>query len=74
MVGLRCVRFLRASKRMEVGSDESIACRMESLRVMPPVPLTVRKAKEASVIQGVFVPKGTLLTIPVSIYLLIHSG
>ncbi|TFK31568.1 cytochrome P450 [Crucibulum laeve] len=40
---------------------------MESLRIMPPVPLTVRKATESDYIDGVYVPKGTLLSIPIRI-------
>ncbi|KAK0501516.1 cytochrome P450 [Armillaria luteobubalina] len=36
---------------------------MESLRVMPPVPLTVRKTAKTDYIEGVLVPKGTLLHI-----------
>ncbi|KAF8165324.1 cytochrome P450 [Crassisporium funariophilum] len=39
---------------------------MESLRVMPPVPLTARIAAKTGYIDGVLVPKGTLLWIPVS--------
>lgn len=39
---------------------------MESLRIMPPVPLTVRKATEAGWIDGIMIPKGTMFTIPVS--------
>ncbi|KAF9047074.1 cytochrome P450 [Hymenopellis radicata] len=36
---------------------------MEGLRVMPPVPITVRKAAKTDYIEGVLVPKGTLLHI-----------
>ena len=39
--------------------------RMESLRVLPPVPMTIRKAKEGDWVDGVYIPKGTLLYIPV---------
>lgn len=38
---------------------------MESLRVMPPVPLTVRVAAKTEYIDGVLIPKGTLFWIPV---------
>ncbi|KAK7027335.1 hypothetical protein VNI00_015298 [Paramarasmius palmivorus] len=38
---------------------------MESLRVMPPVPLTVRKAAKTDYIEGVLVPKGTFFWIPI---------
>lgn len=38
---------------------------MESLRVMPPVPMTVRVAAKTDYIDGVLVPKGTLFYIPV---------
>jgi len=40
-------------------------CRMESLRVMPPVPLTARIAATTDYIEGVLVPKGTVFFIPV---------
>ncbi|KAF8070436.1 cytochrome P450 [Lyophyllum atratum] len=40
---------------------------MESLRVLPPVPLTVRTTTQADYVDGVLVPKGTLLTIPIRI-------
>ncbi|EGO03799.1 hypothetical protein SERLA73DRAFT_69628 [Serpula lacrymans var. lacrymans S7.3] len=40
---------------------------MESLRVLPPVPMTVRKAAENQSIDGTFVPKGTLLYIPIRV-------
>ncbi|PPQ77754.1 hypothetical protein CVT25_011188 [Psilocybe cyanescens] len=40
---------------------------MESLRVMPPVPLTVRVAAKTEYIDGVLIPKGTLFWIPIRI-------
>ncbi|KAH9482683.1 Cytochrome P450 monooxygenase 205 [Psilocybe cubensis] len=40
---------------------------MESLRVMPPVPLTARVAAKTDYIDGVLVPKGTLFWIPIRI-------
>jgi len=48
---------------------------MESLRVMPPVPLTARIAHEQGVLDGVVIPKGTLFYIPVHvpIYLRIQN-
>lgn len=39
---------------------------MESLRVMPPIPLTSRKATEADYLDGVYIPKGTVLIIPIN--------
>ncbi|KAE8222389.1 hypothetical protein CF319_g4405 [Tilletia indica] len=36
----------------------------ESLRVEPPVPATVRQASASSVVDGVFIPKGTVIFIP----------
>lgn len=42
---------------------------MESLRLLPPVPLTVRMTMKDDVVDGILVPKGTLLTIPVGPYL-----
>jgi cytochrome P450 len=39
--------------------------RNESLRVLPPVPQTVRVAEKTDYIEGVLVPKGTMILIPV---------
>ncbi|KAK0550635.1 hypothetical protein OC845_002590 [Tilletia horrida] len=36
----------------------------ESLRVEPPVPATVRQAKHDSVVEGIFIPKGTICIVP----------
>src|ERR1700733_7757074 len=44
--------------------------RMESLRVMPPVPITARITATTDYIEGVLVPKGTLFFIPVCSHLL----
>ena len=38
---------------------------MESLRLMPPVPMTFRKAAKIEYIDGVLVPKGTIFYVPV---------
>ncbi|KAF7776585.1 hypothetical protein Agabi119p4_4978 [Agaricus bisporus var. burnettii] len=38
---------------------------MESLRVMPPVPVTVRIAKETGTVDGIVIPQGTLIYIPI---------
>ena len=38
---------------------------MESLRVYPPVPMTVRKVRKGDWVEGMYLPKGTLLNIPV---------
>lgn len=43
-------------------------CRMESLRVMPPVPMTIRQAAKSNWIEGHWVRKGTYFYIPVSLY------
>jgi len=40
---------------------------MESLRLFPPVPMTLRKARLDDYIDSVFVPKGTLLYIPIRV-------
>ncbi|KXN81950.1 Cytochrome P450 3A24 [Leucoagaricus sp. SymC.cos] len=40
---------------------------MESLRVMPPVPLTIRIANEPGMIDGLHIPKGTLFYIPIRV-------
>ncbi|KAF8974541.1 cytochrome P450 [Flammula alnicola] len=40
---------------------------MESLRVMPPVPMTVRVAAKTDYIDGMLVPKGTLFYIPIRV-------
>ncbi|TDL17333.1 cytochrome P450 [Rickenella mellea] len=53
----------RALKQMEY-LDAVI---MESLRVLPPVPMTLRKAGKSDFVDGVFVPKGTLLYIAISV-------
>ncbi|KAJ7691121.1 cytochrome P450 [Mycena rosella] len=37
----------------------------ESLRVLPPVPLTIRAAQKTDYVEGVLVPKGTVITIPI---------
>ncbi|KAF9476118.1 cytochrome P450 [Pholiota conissans] len=39
----------------------------ESLRVMPPVPMTLRQAAKTDYIDGVVVPKGTFLYIPIRV-------
>ncbi|KIM37470.1 hypothetical protein M413DRAFT_77217, partial [Hebeloma cylindrosporum] len=39
----------------------------ESLRLMPPVPMTFRQAAKTDYIDGVLVPKGTLLYIPIRV-------
>ena len=38
---------------------------MESLRVLPPVPSTLREAKEDDWIGGHYIPKGSQIIIPV---------
>lgn len=38
---------------------------MESLRVLPPVPITLREAARDDWVDGVFVPKGTLFYFPI---------
>ncbi|KAF5363349.1 hypothetical protein D9756_000261 [Leucocoprinus leucothites] len=40
---------------------------MESLRVMPPVPLTIRVAKEQGILNGMVIPKGTMFYIPIRV-------
>ncbi|KXN85180.1 Cytochrome P450 3A29 [Leucoagaricus sp. SymC.cos] len=40
---------------------------MESLRVLPPVPMTFRKAAKDDYIDGVLVPAGTILYIPIRV-------
>ncbi|KAK7044529.1 cytochrome P450 [Favolaschia claudopus] len=39
----------------------------ESLRVMPPVPLTLRMATKPDLVDGVLVPAGTVITIPIRV-------
>ncbi|KAJ7456302.1 cytochrome P450 [Mycena galericulata] len=39
----------------------------ESLRVLPPVPLTLRVAEKTDYIEGLLVPKGTVLNIPIRV-------
>ncbi|KII92067.1 hypothetical protein PLICRDRAFT_50496 [Plicaturopsis crispa FD-325 SS-3] len=40
---------------------------MESLRVLPPVPMTLRKSAKGQWVDGVWVPAGTLLYIPIRV-------
>ncbi|PPQ84713.1 hypothetical protein CVT24_002674 [Panaeolus cyanescens] len=40
---------------------------MEGLRIMPPVPVTAREAAKTDYIDGVLVPKGTLIYIPIRV-------
>ncbi|KAF9445293.1 cytochrome P450 [Macrolepiota fuliginosa MF-IS2] len=40
---------------------------MESLRVLPPVPMTFRKAAKTDYVDGVLIPEGTLLYIPIRV-------
>ncbi|KAG6821440.1 hypothetical protein H0H93_010164 [Arthromyces matolae] len=40
---------------------------MESLRLLPPVPLTVRVTTKDDIVDGVRLPKGTMLTIPIRV-------
>jgi len=40
---------------------------MESLRLLPPVPMTIRKAAKSDWIDGIYVPKGTLFYIPIRV-------
>ncbi|KAL9708800.1 hypothetical protein Ac2012v2_007954 [Leucoagaricus gongylophorus] len=40
---------------------------MESLRVLPPVPMTFRKTGKADYLDGVYVPEGTVLYIPIRV-------
>lgn len=40
---------------------------MESLRLIPPVPMTIRKAAKSDWIDGIYVPKGTLFYIPIRV-------
>jgi cytochrome P450 len=61
---LDCVVFVLISYNLKNG-DLMEACRMESLRLFPPVRMTVRKAARDDYIDSTFVPKGTLLNIPV---------
>ncbi len=47
---------------------------MESLRLLPPVPMTFRQAGKTDYIEGVLVPKGTMLYIPVcTLISLVHE-
>ncbi|KAF8906184.1 cytochrome P450 [Mucidula mucida] len=40
---------------------------MESLRILPPVPMTIRCANKTDYIDGTLIPKGTLLYIPIRV-------
>jgi len=50
-------------------TDHEYDSRMESLRVLPPVPMTFRKTGKADYLDGVYVPEGTVLYIPVRFFL-----
>ncbi|KAH7927163.1 cytochrome P450 [Leucogyrophana mollusca] len=41
---------------------------MESLRLFPPLPQTVRQAAKDTEVDGIFVPKGTLIYVPVRVF------
>ncbi|KAF8587077.1 cytochrome P450, partial [Ramaria rubella] len=40
---------------------------MESLRILPPVPMSIRKVARGDWVDGVYMPKGTLLYIPIRV-------
>lgn len=46
-----------------IDDEEGRLAHRESLRLMPPVPATLRKARVDKVVDGVFVPKGTIVYI-----------
>jgi len=46
-------------------SNADTLSRQESLRVLPPGPMTFRQAAKTDIIDGVLVPKGTIFYIPV---------
>ena len=46
---------------------------MESLRLMPPVPMTLRIADKDQWIDGLLIPKGTIHYIPVRFSILIRG-
>jgi cytochrome P450 len=46
---------------------------MESLRVIPPVPLTVRTTAREDYIDGVRIPMGTIVVVPVRNLILVLS-
>lgn len=62
VVGLRSVGVNQAVVRVRFLTGMN---RMESLRLMPPVPMTFRMAAKTDYIDGVLIPKGTLFYIPV---------
>jgi len=65
MAGLCHVRLLEERSPATLAHEHPLYS-MESLRVMPPVPVTVRIAAKTDYIDGALVPKGTLLCFPVS--------
>jgi len=46
---------------------------MESLRVLPPVPMTFRKADKADYLDGIHIPEGTIFYIPVRLSSSLYS-
>jgi hypothetical protein len=47
--------------------------RMESLRVLPPVPMSFRQAAKTDYIEGYLIPKGTIFYIPVRLFRVVLS-
>ena len=43
---------------------------MESLRLYPPVPMTIRQAGKNDYVDGTYVPKGTLFYVAVGYFIL----
>jgi len=64
---LDCVVYVSLRLLFLIIPHSTVRTSMESLRVMPPVPLTVRIAHEQGVLDGVVIPKGTMFYIPVHI-------
>ena len=60
---LECVMYGENYLAVNLSTDSHS---MESLRVMPPAPMTVRRAEKTAYLGGHLVPKGTLLHIGVS--------
>jgi len=46
--------------------------RMESLRLLPSVPITIRRAATTDYIDGIKIPKGTM--VPISVSLIIQHN
>lgn len=71
---LNQVVYVAAHTLVAVFNEADLLYSMESLRVYPPVPMTIRQAQKSDYVDGVWVPKGTLFYIGVcEFYMFVHT-